>query len=128
VPQVQEFRAVAVQLTGQLGRGDALGEAADDQDQFPRPALDAVQGRAGQGVEDPMAVAAPEVQDRVAAAAVDDHAVVLMAARAGQAVGMQPLDELGIARLFIHQVGDRKVHGGLRMEGMWVDSPKYPPP
>ena len=33
VPQVQEFRAVAAQLAGQLGGGDALGEAADDQDQ-----------------------------------------------------------------------------------------------
>ena len=45
---------------------------------------------------------------------VDDHPVVLMAAGTGHAVGVQPLDELGIARLFIHQVDDRKVHGGLR--------------
>ena len=65
VPQVQEFRAVAAQLAGQLGGGDALGEAADDQDQFPGPALDAVQGRAGNGVEDAVAVAAAEVEHRV---------------------------------------------------------------
>jgi hypothetical protein len=114
VPQVQQLRAVAAQLAGQLGRGDALGEAADDQDQFPGPALDAVQGRAGEGVEDAVAVAAAEVQDRVAATAVDDHAVVLMAAGAGHAVGVQPADEPVIARRFIHQVGDRKVHGRLR--------------
>ena len=91
-----------------------MGEAADDQDPFPGSALDAVQGRAGKGVEDPMAVAAAEVQDRVAAPTVDDQAIVMTAAGAGQAVGMQPVDELGIARLFIHQVGDWKVHGGLR--------------
>jgi hypothetical protein len=49
-----------------------------------------------------MAVAAAEVQDRVAAPTVDDQAIVLMAAGAGQAGGMQPVDELVIARLFIH--------------------------
>jgi hypothetical protein len=117
VPQVQEFRAVAVQLAGQLGGGDALGEATDDQDQLPGPALGAVQGRAGKGVEDPVAVAAPEVQHRVAATTVDDQAIVLMAAGAGQAIGVQPLDELGVARLFIHQVGDREIHGGLQAGG-----------
>jgi hypothetical protein len=128
VPQVQEFRAVAAQLAGQLSGGDALSEAADNQDQFAGTALDAVQGRAGQGVEDPMAVAAAEVQDRVAAPPVDDQAIASMAAGAGQAVGKQPVDELGIARLFIHQIGDREVHGGLRMGAMWVESPEYPPP
>jgi hypothetical protein len=128
VPQVQEFRAVAAQLAGQLGGGDALGEAADDQDQFPGPALDAVQGRAGKGVEDAVAVAAAEVEHRVAAPTMDDHAVVLMAAGVGHAVGVQPVDELGIARRFIHQVGDRKVHGGLRAGLMRVESPKYPLP
>jgi hypothetical protein len=115
VPQVQEFRAVAAQFAGQLGGGDALGEAAEDQDQFAGPALGAVQGRAGEGVEDPTAVAAAEVQDRVAATAMDDHAVVLMAARAAHSVRVQPADELGIARLFIHQLGDREVHVGLRL-------------
>ena len=112
MPQVQEFRAVAAQLAGQWSGGDALGEAADDQDQFAGTALDAVQGRAGKGVEDPMAVAAAEVQDRVAAPTVDDQAIVMTAAGAGQAVGMQPVDELGIARLFIHQVG--RAGGGRR--------------
>jgi len=102
VPQVQQLRAVASQLAGQLGGGHALGDATDDQDQFAGPALDAVQGRAGEDVEDPMAVAAAEVQDRVAAPTVDDQAIVTMAAGAGQAVGMQPVDELVIARLFIH--------------------------
>jgi hypothetical protein len=114
VPQVQEFRTVTVQFAGQLGGRDPLGEAADDQDQLAGPALGAVQGRAGEGVEDPVAVAAAEVQDRVAAPTVQSHAIVVMAAGADQAVGVQPADELVIARLFIHQVGDREVQGGLR--------------
>ncbi len=40
--QVQEFRAVAVQLAGQLGGRDTLGDPTDDQDQFAGPAPDAV--------------------------------------------------------------------------------------
>jgi hypothetical protein len=128
VPQVQQLRAVAAQLAGQLGGRDTLGETAEDQDQFPGPALDAAQGRAGEGVEDPVAMAAAEVQDRVAAPTVDDEAVVAMAAGAGQAVGVQPVDELGRARLFIYQIIDREIHGGLGMGAMWVASPKYPPP
>jgi hypothetical protein len=114
VPQVQEFRAVAVQFAGQSGGGDPLGEAAEDQDQFPGPALDALQGGPGEGVEDPAAVAAAEVQDRVAAPTVDDRAIVSMAAGAGHPLGVQPADQLVIARLFIHLIGDRKVDGGLR--------------
>jgi hypothetical protein len=128
VPQVEQLRAVAAQLAGQLGGGHPLGEAAEDQDQFPGPALDAAQGRAGEGVEDPVAVAAAEVQDRVAAPTVNDHAIVPMAAGAGQAIGMQPGDKLSIARLFIHKIGDREIHGVLRIGAMWVVSPKYRPP
>jgi hypothetical protein len=117
VSQVQKLRAVAAQLAGQLGGRDPLGDAAEDQDQFAGPALEAVQGGSGEGVEDPAAVAAAEVQDRVAAPTVDDQAIVVMAAGTGQAVGVQPADEPVIARLFIHQIGDRKVHGGLWIGG-----------
>jgi hypothetical protein len=127
MPQVQEFRAVAAQLAGQLGGGDALGEAAEDQDQFARPALDAAQGGIGERVEDAMAVAAAEVQDRVAAPTVNDEAIVAMAAGADQAIGVQPVDELGIARLFIHQIDDWEIHGGLRMGAMW-GHPSIPRP
>jgi hypothetical protein len=115
VPQVQQLGAVATQLARQLGGGYALGEAADDQYQFAGPPLDAMQGRVGEGVEDPLAVAAAEVQDRVAAAPVDDHPVVSMAARAGEAVGMEPLYELLVTGPLVHQVGDREIHGRLRV-------------
>jgi hypothetical protein len=115
VPQVQQLGAVATQLARQLGGGDALGEAADDQYQLAGPPLNAMQGRVGEGIEDPPAVAAAEVQDRVAAAPVDDHPVVSMAARAGEAVGMEPLYELLVTGPLVHQVGDREIHGRLRV-------------
>lgn len=92
-----------------------MGKAADDQYQLAGPPLEAMQGRAGEGVEDPLAVAAAEVQDRVAAAPVDDHPVVSMAARAGEAVGMEPLYELLVTGALVHQVGDREIHGRLRV-------------
>jgi hypothetical protein len=125
VPQSQQLGAVAAQFAGQLGGGDPLGETAEDQDQLAGSALGAVQGRGGEGVEDATAVAAAEVQDRGAAAAMDGHAIVSMATRAGHAVGVQPGDELVIARLFIHQVDDREVHGGLRTGVSRMRSPKY---
>jgi hypothetical protein len=56
-------------------------------------------------------MAAAEVQDRVAATAVDDHAVRGVAARASEPVGVQPADKTVIAGLLIHQIGDREVHG-----------------
>ena len=114
--QVQKLRAVAAQLAGQLGGRDPLGEAAEDQDQFAGPAPEAVPGRAGEGVEDSAAVAAAEVQDRVAAPTVDDQAIVVMAAGAGQAVGVQPVDEPGVAGGLVHQVRDGEVHGRLRFD------------
>src|SRR5262245_14638730 len=58
VPQLQQLRAIAVQLAGQLRRGDALGEATNDQGQLPGSPLGAVQDRPGEGVEDAAAVAA----------------------------------------------------------------------
>ena len=52
-----------------------------------------------------------------------------MAARAGQPVGVQPVDELGVAGLLVHQVGDREVHGWPpdRDDGMWCH-PSIPRP
>jgi hypothetical protein len=128
VAQPQELRPIAAQLAGQLGGGHALGEPPDDQDQLPGPPLGAVQGRPREDVEDAPAMAAAEVQDRVAAAAMHDHAVSGVAARAGEAVGVQPADEAVIAGLLIHQIGDREVHGCLRLGtmGTWGIAPVSP--
>jgi hypothetical protein len=128
VPQVQQLGAVAIQLPRQLGGGDALGKTADDQYQLAGPPLEAMQSSAGEGVEDPLAVAATEVQDRVAAAPVDDHPVVSLATRAGETVGMQPLYELLVAGALVHQVDDREIHGRLRVgdDGDHVVAPVSP--
>jgi len=40
VPQIQQLRAVALQLPGQLGGGDKLSEPVDYQDVFGGPLLD----------------------------------------------------------------------------------------
>ena len=123
--QVQEFRAVAVQLAGQWGGRDTLGDPTDDQDQFAGPAPDAVEGRAGEGVEDPATVIASEVQDRGAMTAVDHHPVATVAARTGQAAGMQPRDERGGAGLLVPQGGDREIPGQLRSRALGSGSPEY---
>src|SRR3954451_9888917 len=45
VPQVQQLRSVALQLTGELGGGNSLGDPADDQHHFHGPPLAPVEGR-----------------------------------------------------------------------------------
>jgi hypothetical protein len=112
--EAQQLRAIAPQLTGQRGRRHPLGEPAHDQDQLDGPPLGRVQGRAGEGVEDPPARLAAEVEDRGAVTAVDAQVVARPAPRAGQAAGVEPLDQLGIAGVLIHQVRDGEVHGTLR--------------
>src|SRR3954447_8143481 len=43
-------------------------------------------------------------------AAVDPHPVGPATARAGQALGVQPRDQFGVASVLVQQVGDREVH------------------
>jgi hypothetical protein len=42
---------------------------------------------------------------------MDSYKVALVTARQGEPVGVQPLDEFGIAGVLIHQLGDREVQG-----------------
>jgi hypothetical protein len=125
MPQIQQLRAVALQLTGELGGGNSLGHPADDQDQFGGPPLDAVESCVREGVEHPFAVAATVVQYGGASAPVNDHTVALMTARADEPVGVQPLDELGVTGVLVHQVGDREVHGRLRGGWVQIQCPEY---
>jgi hypothetical protein len=115
VPQVQQLGAVAFQLAGQLRRRHALGEPPHDQDQLAGSSLDAVERGVGEGVEDPAAVAAAIVQDRGPTATVHGHAIVAAAPRASQTVGVKPVEQLGVAGVLVHEVGDREVHGRLRV-------------
>jgi hypothetical protein len=114
VPEGQQVGPVALQLAGQLGRGHPLGDAAKDQDDLRGPAMGLVEGRPGEGIEDPAAARAAVVEHRGAMATVDGQALAGAAAWTGQAVGMEELDDPSVAGVFIHQLGDREVHGRLR--------------
>ena len=94
----------------------------------PGAGIDAVQGRAGKGVEDAVAVAAAEVEHRGAAPTMDDHPVVSDGSGGRSCRRGAASRRAGHSTPFIHQVGDRKVHGGLREGGDGVGSPKYPSP
>jgi hypothetical protein len=110
VPQLEQVLAIANQLAGHLGRRRRLDDAADDQEQLGRRPTDALQGRAGEGVEHAAAATALVVQDRVPMAAVDAHAIAGTAAGAGQAFGMQQGEELLVAGPLVHQVDQGEVH------------------
>jgi hypothetical protein len=109
MPQRQELHPVALQLARQPGRGDALGEAAEDQEQLGRAALHPLQGGPGPGVEDATAGRAAMIQDRITMTAMDLEALAGMASGAAQAVGMEQVDELAVAGVLVEQVGDREV-------------------
>ena len=68
-----------------------------------------MQGRAGEGVEDPPAVAAAVIEDRSAMRAMDPEPIAA-ASRAGQALGVEDHDEAGVAGILVHQAGQREVH------------------
>jgi hypothetical protein len=124
--QPEQFLAVAAQLAGELRGGDALGDAPEDQHQLDDRPPGALQGRAGQGVEDPTARPAAIVEDRGAVAAMDSQSVACPAPGTGKAVGVEPMEELGVAGVLVHQLGDGEVHGHLRSSRR-VGSPSIAP-
>jgi hypothetical protein len=111
VAQVKQFPAVAAQLAGEPRGGHPLGEPPEDQDQLDGPPLGRLQGRPGEGIEHPVTGRAAVVQHRGTVAAVDAQAVARPAPRAGHAVVVQPVDELGVAGALVHQIRDGEVHG-----------------
>ena len=112
--QLQQVLAVAAQLAGQPRRGDALGEAAEDEHDLGGPAVRPLQLAAGEGVEDPAAGGAAVVQDRGAVATMDVQVGIGHAARAGQPFGMDQGDELAVAGVLVQEVGQGEVHGATR--------------
>ena len=114
VAEPQQVLAVPLQLAGQPGSGLALGDPPEDQHDFRGPPVGLVEGGAGEGVEHPAAAVAAVVQDRGAVPPVHPQAVAGLTARAGQAVGMEDGDELLVAGIFVHELGDGEIHGGLR--------------
>jgi hypothetical protein len=113
MPQPEQVLTVPVQFAGQACRGRALRDAAEDQEDLRGTAVGLVQDGLGEGIED-AAARATVVQDRVTGAAVDAKPVTTPTARAGQAVGVEDFDDLLVAGVLVHELGDGKVHGHLR--------------
>ena len=114
MPQLEQLRAIAIQLAREPGGGHALGDAADDQEQLGGRPAHPVECRAGEGVEDPATMAAAIVEDRGAVPPVDVEVVAVAATRAGEPFGVEPGEEDGIAGVVVQQVEDGEIHGNLR--------------
>ena len=115
MPQLQEVLPVATQLTSYPGRGLTRGDAVEDQHDLGGAAVRALEDGPGPGVEDPAAVAALVVQDRLPVAVVDPQALPLTAPGASQPIGVKQLDEFAVARALVHVVLQGEIHGvGLR--------------
>ena len=111
VSKLQQVLAVAPQFASHLRRGRRLGDAVEDHQQHPRPAMGPLEDGPGPGVEDAAAGLALIVQHRGAVAAVDSQALPLATAGAGEAVGVEQVEELGVAGVLIEVVDQGEVHG-----------------
>ena len=120
--QVVQGRAIALEFAGQLGRGYALGDAAEDQDQLGDGPLRSLERTGGEKVEDPPAAVAAVVDDRAAMAAMDPDLIVRSAAGADQTLGMEPVEQDRVAGVGVQQFFDGKVHDDLVDSGQpWLN-------
>jgi hypothetical protein len=111
VPQGQQLLAIAAQLARHLRRRGALGDPAEDHQELRGTAMGPPEGGPGEGVEDPATTAALEVHHGGAMAAVDPQVLPLPAARAGQAIRMEQLDQFGVAGVLVQIIDQGEVHG-----------------
>jgi hypothetical protein len=112
MPQAEHVLSADADLAGELGRGDSLSDAAEDQEDLCRAQVGPLPGGVGEHVEDPAAALAAVIEDRrLGATAVDVEAVAGVTAGAGEAFGVEQIEELLAAPLLVHQVDDREVHG-----------------
>jgi hypothetical protein len=86
-----------------------------------------LQGGSREGVEDPAATAALEVDHGGAMTAVNSQALPLPATRARQAVGVEQFNEFGVAGALVQiidqgEIHDRNLHAG------WVIPLRTPTP
>ena len=112
VPQPEQMLAADPQLAGEFRGGHPLGDAAEDQEDLGGAEMGPLPGGVGEHVEDPAAALAAVIEDRrLGATAVDVEAVAGVTAGAGEAFGVEQIEELLAAPLLVHQVDDREVHG-----------------
>jgi hypothetical protein len=114
VPELQQVLAVPVQFAGQPRGGLALSDPPEDQEDLGGPPMGLVEGGAGENIEHPAAEVTAVVEDRGTVPPVNLQGVAGLTARAGQAVGVEDLDDLLVAGVLVQELGDGEVHGHLR--------------
>lgn len=111
MPQPEQVLAADADLAGELGGGLSLGDAAEDQEDLRGAQMGPLPGGVSVHVEDAAAGLAAVIDDRgIGTAAVDVEAVAGATAGAGEAFGVEQIEELLTAPLLVHQVDDREVH------------------
>jgi hypothetical protein len=112
VPQPQQMLATDPHLASELRGGDPLGDAAEDQKDLGGAEVSPLPGGPGEHIEHSTACLAAVVEDRgIGVTAVDVEALAGATPRAGEPLGVEPIEELLAATLLVHQVDDREVHG-----------------
>ncbi|QJW95580.1 hypothetical protein FTUN_3130 [Frigoriglobus tundricola] len=110
VPQIQQVHPIAPQFSRQLSGRGSLREPAEDQNPLGRGPTGAVERGSGVRIEHPTAMGASVVQDRCPMPGLNPHPIGPVAPRARQTVGVQQIDQIPVARAWVHQVHDREVH------------------
>jgi hypothetical protein len=112
MPQPQQVLAADPHLTGELRRGDPLGDATEDREDLGRVEVRPLPGCFREHIEHPSAPLAAIVDDRVVGVtAVDIEPFPRPATRALEPFGVEQVKELLAANLLVHQVKYREVHG-----------------
>ena len=112
VPQSEQMLAADGEFAGELGGGRPLGEAAEDQEDLGGAQMGPLPGSVSEHVEDAAAALAAVIDHRgVGTSPVDVEALAGLTAGAGEALGVEQVEELLAATFLVHQVDDREVHG-----------------
>jgi hypothetical protein len=109
-PHGQKFHAIHLQFSGQLGGGNALSDAAQDQPDLRRGTPCLVQHGSCPGIENAVTVPALIIHNRSPMPPMDTQTVVDLATRTSQPVGVQQLDQLGVAGTVIHNIEKGEIH------------------
>ena len=102
MPPTEQLGPLATQFPGQLRCRGPLGDATEDQQHVRGAFLRSVQHRPGIGVEDPTAVPAAIIQDRVTIPAVYAVLFVLATTRTAQTLRVEQADQFLVTGIFIH--------------------------
>ena len=109
--QPEQMLAADPDLAGERRGGLCLGDATGDQEDLRGARVCPLPGGVGEHIEDAAAAFAAVIDDRgVGTSAVDVEALAGATAGAGEAFGMEQIEEPPAAPILVHQVDDREVH------------------